>query len=204
MTDTVAIIAACRYAAEKHADQRRKNANKTPYINHPLEVADFLTSHGVTDCDTIIGAVLHDVIEDTDGTPDEIKDMFGENVLSIVLEVSDDKSLDKIERKRIQITHAKGISNSAKLVKLADKYSNISGLLTDPPTSWSEEIIKGYVYWGMAVCRNLYGVDTDIDSALQQLFKQFDIDVDMSDKELMTNVEQYYKFIYCWSCLSSL
>jgi len=204
MTDTVAIIAACRYAAEKHANQRRKNADKTPYINHPLEVADFLTTHGVTDCDTIIGAVLHDVIEDTDGTPDEIQNMFGENVLSIVLEVSDDKSLNKIERKRIQITHAKSISDSAKLVKLADKYSNISGLLTDPPTSWSDEIIKGYVYWGMAVCRNLYGVDTDIDSALQQLFKQFDIDVDMSDKELMTNVEQYYKFIYCWSCLSSL
>lgn len=189
------IMKACKYSAECHRDQRRKDEKKTPYINHPIEVAEFLTTHGINDDNTIVGALLHDVIEDTNGTEQEITDMFGADVLKIVLECSDDKKLDKVERKRFQISHASHISPEAKLVKLADKYSNISGLLINPPMTWSPAEIYGYVYWGLAVCRKLFGVNDEIDNALKQLFSQYDIDINMSDDKLNDHLEAYYKVI---------
>ncbi|VBB18657.1 putative guanosine-3' 5'-bis(diphosphate) 3'-pyrophosphohydrolase MESH1 [Yasminevirus sp. GU-2018] len=189
------ILKAVKYAAECHRDQRRKDQFKTPYINHPVEVAEFLANLGVTDVNTLVGCILHDVLEDTDGTEQQISDLFGDVVLRIVLDCSDDKSLDKIQRKRLQISHAEDIRPEAKLVKLADKYSNISGLLTHPPTSWSEEEIKGYVHWGMAVCRNLYGVNETVDNELRKLFSQHGVDVNMSQTELEKHLEAYYKVI---------
>lgn len=189
------VLTACKYAAECHAEQRRKDKKSTPYINHPIEVAEFLTFHGVTDPDMIIAALLHDVIEDTNGTSDQIKDMFGNNVLTMVLECSDDKSLDKVQRKRLQIEHAKNISDDAKLVKLSDKYSNIKGLLDNPPTTWTKEVIMGYMYWGMAVCRNLYFGHPTIDQALKDLFTKQGIDINMADDELQIHLENYYKQI---------
>jgi (p)ppGpp synthase/HD superfamily hydrolase len=149
------VIAAYDYSAKCHANQRRKDVSKTPYINHPIEVAQFLALHFVKSRDIIIGAILHDVIEDTSGTAEEIEQKFGKIVRSIVEEVSDDKSLNKVQRKRLQIEHAKHISPEAKLVKLADKYSNVSGLIDNPPPAWIQAEINGYVYWSMAVCRNL-------------------------------------------------
>lgn len=191
--DTITdIVAAFHYAAECHSDQRRKDIKETPYINHPIEVANFLAKHGVVDRDVIIGAVLHDVIEDTNGTAEEIAQKFGASVKLIVEECSDDKSLDKVQRKRIQITHAKHISPEAKLVKLADKYSNVSGLLNNAPSVWTKEIVIGYVYWSMAVCRNLYGVLGSVDIDLINLFKKHGLNVDMSDDELNVHVEKYY------------
>lgn len=195
MNDLSVVMYACHYAAVCHTKQRRKDQDKSPYINHPIEVANFLTFHGVTDRDTICGAVLHDVVEDTDGTEQDIKRLFNDNVAKIVMECSDDKDLHKIQRKRLQITHAAHISDQAKLVKLADKYSNISGLLSNPPSAWSKEEITGYVYWGMAVCRNLYGVNKLIDNELNDLFKRHGIDVDMAQPELDQHLEDYYKRI---------
>ena len=153
MSNITNVIAACHYSAECHSQQRRKDVNKTPYINHPIEVANFLTSNGVTDSDTIVAALLHDVIEDTNGTAEEITAKFGKKVCDIVQDCSDDKSLDKVTRKKVQIAHAETISPEAKLVKLADKYSNVSGLLDNPPPSWPKAIVEGYVYWSLAVCR---------------------------------------------------
>lgn len=196
MSDIARIIAATNYAAECHSQQRRKDVHGTPYINHPIDVANFLTSHGVTDADTIIGALLHDVIEDTKGTAVEITQKFGDKVCQIVKDCSDDKSLHKVQRKMIQITHAKDISPEAKLVKLADKYSNVSGLLDNVPRSWSKEVVLGYVYWSLAVCRNLFGINESIDVDLLVLFKKHGIDTDMSDHDLQRHLNEYYKVIF--------
>ena len=194
-TDLKIIMMAAKYASIQHKNQRRKDSEKTPYINHPIDVAEFLTSNDVNDRETIVGGILHDVIEDTDGTYDEIKNLFGENVAKIVEECSDDKKLNKIMRKRLQIEHAASISDKAKLVKLADKYSNISGLLETPPASWSKDEITGYVYWGFAVCKQLSGINSKIDEQILNLFKKHGINTNVSDKELHEHLEKYYKVI---------
>ena len=186
------ITDACYFATEKHTKQRRKNANKDPYINHPMEVMYILTECGITDVNTLCGALLHDTIEDTNTTKEEIISRFGEEVYNIVLECSDDKSFDKITRKRQQIKHSENISDKAKLVKLADKYSNIHGLLSDPPSEWSNEQITGYIRWGYVVCQKLYGVQgaESLDKLVQGLFEHINVS-DVTDEQL----EQYYRVI---------
>ena len=184
------VVEATYFAALKHASQRRKNTAKDPYINHPIEVARTLTECGVTDVATLCGAVLHDTVEDTGATPAELTQLFGSEICSIVLECSDDKLLDKVSRKRLQIEHAQHISDKARLVKLADKYSNISGLLTDPPSFWSKDEITGYVRWGFAVCQHLYGVNDSLDKLMQGVFESHCV-TSVSEAEL----EQYYSLI---------
>src|SRR5512138_736162 len=132
------LLKALRYASQKHSDQRRKNAKASPYINHPIQVAQILWDvAGVRDASLLVAAILHDTIEDTDATPDEIKNEFGEEVLGLVLEVSDDKSLPKEVRKQLQIEHAPHKSQRAKMLKLADKLCNIHDVVTLPPSSWN-------------------------------------------------------------------
>jgi (p)ppGpp synthase/HD superfamily hydrolase len=181
-------VQACDFAAKKHSTQRRKDPQRTPYINHPLEVASFLSRHGVTDADTLCAAVLHDTIEDTETTPEELALLFGTNVRDIVLECTDDKNINKTERKKLQIEHASHASDSAKLVKLADKWSNISGLLESPPSFWPKERIYGYVKWGLAVCKNCYGINPLVDLEVSSLFAKFGID-SVTNHEL----DEYYK-----------
>src|SRR5277367_2751824 len=120
------IIRATAFAAHKHRDQRRKDAEASPYINHPIALAYVLANEaGVKDVIVLIAALLHDTIEDTDTTAEELKNQFGSAVAVIVVQVTDDKQLKKAERKRQQILHASSISNQAKLVKLADKICNL-------------------------------------------------------------------------------
>ena len=91
--NTGKLLEAIRFAAEKHRTQRRKDSERSPYINHPIEVVQLLWDvGGVRDVDVLLAAVLHDTIEDTDTRPEEIRDRFGEAVLAFVLEVSDEKS----------------------------------------------------------------------------------------------------------------
>jgi guanosine-3',5'-bis(diphosphate) 3'-pyrophosphohydrolase len=133
---------ALEFATDKHKLQKRKNKARDPYIVHPIEVMEMLRSSGVVDTATLCGALLHDTVEDTGTTAQELTDTFGQEICSIVLECSDDKSLNKVQRKRLQIEHAQHISDKARLVKLADKLSNVSGLSYDPPAKWTpEEII---------------------------------------------------------------
>lgn len=127
------ILEATNFAAEKHRNQRRKNVEKTPYIGHPIEVATLLTRGGVNDESVLIAALLHDTIEDTETTIEEITEKFGEDVAHIVMECTDDKSMDKVSRKKFQIVHAANISVQGKLVKLADKLSNLGDLFRNPP-----------------------------------------------------------------------
>ena len=188
------MFAAIDFAARKHKDQRRKDSDKTPYINHPIECMNILAQCEVIDTDTLIAAVLHDTIEDTETSEKEIKDAFGDGVLKIVLECSDDKKLDKVERKKRQILHAHEISNPAKLVKLADKYSNILGLKNNPPASWSKDEIDGYIYWAYAVCVGLFGVNKALDELLLAYFDTTLIK-NFNKEMLAQKLEAYYTII---------
>lgn len=146
------LLQATLFAAGKHRNQRRKDAEKTPYINHPIMVASLLADVGrITDLETLQAGMLHDTIEDTDTTADEIEEHFGYGVRSLVLEVTDDKNLEKQERKRLQVEHAPQLSPRAKLIKIADKIANLTDLLNSPPAGWPEQRLRQYVTWARQV-----------------------------------------------------
>jgi GTP diphosphokinase / guanosine-3',5'-bis(diphosphate) 3'-diphosphatase len=152
-------IAAVAFAAQKHRNQRRKDHEASPYINHPIALADVLANEGgVEDERVLIAAVLHDTIEDTDTSEQELIREFGKEIADIVLEVTDDKSLDKDERKRLQVEHAPHISRRAKLVKLADKICNLRDIAATPPADWPLERKREYFEWARAVVDGLRGV----------------------------------------------
>ena len=158
------LLKAFRFSAGKHRNQRRKDSLESPYINHPIDVAQLLWDVGeVRDMDVLLAAILHDTIEDTNTSPEEIRDSFGEEVLSLVLEVTDDKSLPKAERKRLQIATAPDKSFGAKLIKLADKCSNIRDLLALPPAHWSLERRQEYLLWTEKVVAGLRGTNTALE-----------------------------------------
>lgn len=159
MSDLRSLLRTISFAAEKHIDQRRKNPRKSPYINHPIGVAEILADEaGVTDLITLQAAILHDTVEDTKTTFEEIEQNFGKEVCDIVREVTDDKSLPKEQRKMLQIEHALHASPKAQLVKLADKLHNLRDILVLPPP-WSQERIQGYFIWSKAVVENLKSDD---------------------------------------------
>jgi guanosine-3',5'-bis(diphosphate) 3'-pyrophosphohydrolase len=161
------LFKALSFSAEKHTKQRRKDIDKTPYINHPISLANILAQRWVIDENVLCAAILHDTIEDTETTVDELQEHFGEKITSIVLEVTDDKSLEKSVRKQKQVEHAASISHEAKLVKLADKIANITDIINTPPADWSTDRKKEYFDWAKAVVDNLRG-------AHQGLEKDFD------------------------------
>lgn len=163
------LIKAINFAAIKHTDQRRKDPRKSPYINHPVGVMNILCDEGgVTDIPTLMGAVLHDTVEDTDTSPEEILTEFGEEVADIVKQVTDDKNLPKAERKRLQIVNAPHKTEKAKLVKLADKLYNLRDLSKSTPEGWTEERVKEYRIWSSRVCTGLVGTNKALEEELQK------------------------------------
>ena len=162
---------ALTFASEAHRDQRRIYADYTPYINHPIKVAEILTTTYVTDEDVIAAALLHDVIEDTEYRYNDILDIFGKEIADIVQECSDDKSLPKIERKRLQIEHAATISDKAKLVKIADKIANMQDILHNPPVEWSKDRKLKYFDWAKQVVDNLKGINKDLDHWFDTIYE---------------------------------
>jgi (p)ppGpp synthase/HD superfamily hydrolase len=165
------LLQAIDFAAIKHSNQRRKNTQQTPYINHPIHVAYLASQEPSADEEVIIAAVLHDTVEDTQTSLDEIEQYFGQNVRNIVAEVSDDKSLPKEERKRLQIEHASKKSRGAKIVGLADKISNLQDLQSTEgiPREWSSERIQNYAAWAMKVCQGYKGASSILDEQFHQL-----------------------------------
>ncbi len=164
------LVEAASFAAKKHAGQTRKGANAEPYINHPLEVANLLVNIGkIEDYDVLIAAILHDTIEDTETTEEEITELFGSAVCDFVLEVTDDKSLPKAQRKQLQIEHAPHLSNGAKYIKLGDKISNIRDVTDNPPADWSDERRLEYVEWGEKVINGLRDVNENLENYFDEL-----------------------------------
>ncbi|MGI8882841.1 MAG: HD domain-containing protein [Pyrinomonadaceae bacterium] len=173
MNNLTELLQAASFAAQKHSFQKRKGDDAAPYINHPLEVANLLANvGGVEDYDVLIAAVLHDTIEDTKTTPEEITELFGETVCGYVLEVTDDKNLPKAERKQLQIEHAPHLSTGAKLIKLGDKISNITDVMNNPPAGWSKERRSEYIEWGEKVINGLRDTNENLEKHFDELIQK--------------------------------
>ncbi len=164
---TTTLLRTLHYAANVHRDQRRKNAEAPPYINHPIAVAELLTRQGgVSDLVTIQAALLHDTIEDTEATVEDLEIHFGAEVAAVVAEVTDDKSLEKSERRRLQILHSPEISERAKLVELCDKICNVEDITHNPPKTWDLKRRMDYLDWTEEVVSGLRGTN----AALEHLY----------------------------------
>lgn len=204
------VLEAIYFASQAHKNQRRKNAESTPYINHPIEVmnllSDAISGTGIDvdkdNWEILCAAVLHDTIEDTNVTYQEIENKFGINVADYVKEVTDNKSDPKIKRKQDQITHALITSDEAKLIKLADKLSNLSDIDKNPPVNWSKDEINEYVYWCYAVCDNLRNfkylrsqmISIILFDKLNPIFEKYKV-LNIKSNELNILLEKYYTVI---------
>jgi guanosine-3',5'-bis(diphosphate) 3'-pyrophosphohydrolase len=167
------VLKALVFAAHKHRDQRRKDARASPYINHPIALADVLRNEGgIADPTVICAALLHDTIEDTQTTSEELERAFGKRVRDIVLEVTDDKRLPKKERKRLQIEHAPHLSRPAKLVKLADKICNLRDVAENPPADWDLARRQEYFDWAREVVQGLRGVHRLLERAFDEAYRK--------------------------------
>jgi guanosine-3',5'-bis(diphosphate) 3'-pyrophosphohydrolase len=165
------LLRALAFAAHKHRDQRRKDAEASPYINHPIALAEVLAGEGgVTDIEVLAAALLHDTIEDTATTAGELRENFGERIAAMVAEVTDDTELPKAERKRLQIEHAAGISHGAKLVKLADKICNLRDVAERPPAKWDLERRREYFDWARQVIDGLRGAHATLEAAFDAAY----------------------------------
>ena len=166
------IFRAASFAAKQHRGQKRKGADADPYINHPLEVANLLTDvGGIEDPDIITAALLHDTVEDTGVSHEEIEKEFGSAVARYVREVTDDKSLPKQDRKRLQVEHAPHLSSGAKQIKLADKISNIRDVSASPPEGWDLQRRREYIDWGENVVTGLRGANAALEALFDEVVK---------------------------------
>jgi len=166
------VLKAARFAAERHSRQRRKGATAEPYINHLLEVAE-LVSSALLEPDTnfVIAALLHDFIEDVGVTKEELSQAFGADVAELVAEVTDDKTLPKVERKRLQIVNAPKKSVRAQVIKVADKISNLRGILSSPPTDWSGKQRREYFEWAKQVVDALTAPNRKLKAEFDRLYR---------------------------------
>ena len=171
MAELDPVFEALQFAAHKHRDQRRKDLEASPYINHPIALANVLwLEGGVHDPAVICAALLHDTIEDTDTTPGELRVQFGKKVADIVMEVTDDRSLPKAERKRLQIAHAPRLTREAKLVKLADKICNLRDMGQSPPVTWPMSRQREYFEWAKRVVDALRGVHPKLEKIFDKAY----------------------------------
>jgi guanosine-3',5'-bis(diphosphate) 3'-pyrophosphohydrolase len=169
--DLALLFKALAFAAHKHREQRRKDAEASPYINHPIALADVLVNEGgVTDIEVLSAALLHDTVEDTATTHEELVNAFGTRIARIVAEVTDDKRLPKAERKRLQIEHAAALSPEAKLVKLADKICNLRDVADRPPAQWNLERRREYFQWAKNVVDRLRGTHPRLEQAFDAAY----------------------------------
>lgn len=174
MTEPAILITkAVHFAADKHRDQRRKGEDAIPYINHPAEVAELLAKHtDGKDTILILGGLLHDTVEDTETTFEELEREFGKEVADLVAEVTDDKSLPKMERKRLQVEHAPHTSERARQIKLADKISNLQSILEVPPSGWDNARKVEYFEWAKKVTDGCRGVNEGLEKAFDEVYER--------------------------------
>ena len=167
------LLTALRFAAHKHNRQRRKDLESTPYINHPIAVAEVLARIGrVTDLATLQAAILHDTIEDTQTEPEELENHFGSTVRQLVQEVTDDKRLPKQERKRLQIEHAPQLSGRAKQIKIADKICNLADITLTQPLDWTLERKLDYLEWAEKVVAGCLGCNQALESHFSEMLRK--------------------------------
>ena len=166
------VLKAAQFAAHKHKEQRRKDVKATPYINHPIHLAEVLHDEGGVDDPVVIAAaLLHDTIEDTITTYDELRGTFGKDVADVVLEVTDTKFLGKEARKRLQVAKAGHSSERARQVKIADKVCNLRDMLGHPPAGWSLARLQKYFDWAKEVVDQTRGVNPRLERAFDGLYR---------------------------------
>lgn len=173
MNQVLFMSRAWQVATERHVDHRRKGRRAEPYVNHLAEVA-MLVAEATRgeDVHLVVAAVLHDTMEDTGLTHAELVEQFGEDVADLVAEVTDDKSLPKAERKKLQVEHAPHISTRAKILKLADKISNLRALAKSPPADWSQDRKREYVDWAQKVADGLRGANPWLEAVFDEAVSQ--------------------------------
>ena len=165
------ILRAVAFAAHKHRDQRRKDKDASPYINHPIQLATVLGDEGgVRDPKGIAAALLHDTLEDTETTWQEVRGAFGEDIADVVLEVTDTKWVKKALRKRLQVARARHSSEHAKLVKLADKICNLRDMAAHPPAGWPLERKRQYFDWAKEVVDQLRGTHPELERRFDEVY----------------------------------
>jgi GTP diphosphokinase / guanosine-3',5'-bis(diphosphate) 3'-diphosphatase len=171
MTPTGQLLNALAFAADKHRDQRRKDVAASPYINHPIALARVLSLEGaIEDVDVLCAALLHDTIEDTETTAQELRSEFGERIAGIVEEVTDDKTLTRNERKERQIQHASHLSVEARAVKLADKICNLRDVASRPPADWDLSRQQEYFEWAKRVIDGLRGKHPQLEALFDRVY----------------------------------
>ena len=173
MNDTVLITHALRFAAERHSSQRRKGQAKEPYVNHLAEVSELVAdaTEG-KDVNLIAAALLHDTIEDTETSSDELIATFNNDIAQLVADVTDDKSLPKQDRKHLQVVNSRAQNMRVKLLKLADKTSNLRSLANSPPENWNTEQKQAYIDWAIKVAAGLKGVNPWLEERFDEALRR--------------------------------
>lgn len=165
MTQLIDLVRALEFAARKHRSHRRKGEAEEPYVNHLAEVTLLLAeATGGEDPVLLMAGLLHDTIEDTATTEEELAAEFGPEVAGLVAEVTDDKSLEKQERKRLQIERASLGSRRAQMLKLADKTSNVRSIVHSPPRNWSRRRKAEYLRWAARVVEHCRGANRHLEA----------------------------------------
>ena len=173
MENAPLIEKALEFATEKHKNHKRADEEKSPYIVHPIAVRHILSDvGGVEDAEVLAAALLHDTLEDTPTTREELIENFGQRVCSLVEEVSDDKTLPRLQRKQRQIDHAKKISEGAALIKLGDKISNVTDITNTPPTNWDSNRRLEYFDWAEKVINNCPKVNTSLENHFKDIIQK--------------------------------
>jgi guanosine-3',5'-bis(diphosphate) 3'-pyrophosphohydrolase len=173
LTDLRLLTKALAFAAGKHRHQRRKDEHASPYINHPIQLMDVLTGIGrIEDVPTLIAALLHDTIEDTHTSYEELKIYFGKEIADIVMEVTDDPALTKEGRRQELVLKSSSFSRKAKLVKLADLITNVNDVLFNESANWSLERRRAYVEWANKVVEGLRGTSSPLEAKFDSLYAE--------------------------------
>ena len=160
VNNTKDVITALHFAANAHNGQFRKGPKHEPYINHLIEVVHILTNADILDSNTLMIAALHDVVEDTNKTEDELRIEFGDHIADGVKLLSDDKLLSLEVRRAHQIEHAEKLPDHLKLVKIADHCSNIISI----PEKWGKNELMVYLGWSREVINNCKGINEELDN----------------------------------------
>ncbi|MEM1005132.1 MAG: HD domain-containing protein [Pseudomonadota bacterium] len=165
------VIKALDFSAQKHRKQRRKDSEGSPYINHPIALMRVIAEEaGLTDPNLLAVAALHDTIEDTATTLEELEQVFGPEIANMVFELSDNKSLPKAERKKRQIDYASKISQGGAIVLLADKICNLRDLAQVPPVDWSLQRKRDFFDWAKQVVDNLPSSNEKLETLFEDAY----------------------------------
>ena len=165
------LLKAIAFAAEKHRHQRRKDPEASPYINHPIDLANVLVQEAhVRDTTVLIAAILHDTLEDTETTPDELATVFGGEIRNIVMEVTDNKKLIKRKRKELQVKYGPHLTRKERLVKLADKICNLRDVAVNPPARWPLKRQIEYFDWAQSVIDGMRGTHVKLEALFDAVY----------------------------------